>query len=89
MLQAENDSLKADVSLLNWARDYRSSRSSQTGDSSAEDDGTLPEPVFDKSDNVFRCSVCHFEVCDGVCQNSECAQRHEYDVRTPFILVII
>lgn len=39
------------------------------------------KPFYDKTDRVFRCFDCGFEVCDGVCQAFECAQKHTYEVR--------
>jgi hypothetical protein len=29
--------------------------------------GNLPDPIWDQSDSVFRCSKCSFEVIDGFC----------------------
>lgn len=71
-LQAENAALRAEASEL---RQYIGSPS--RGDLSSN---KLPEGIWDEADNVYRCSNCMFEVCEGTCQNSACARMHDYKV---------
>jgi len=39
---------------------------------------TLPDPIWDLSDNVFRCTKCSFDVIDGFCH--ACVTVFRWDV---------
>ena len=56
----------------------------EEGEEKEED---LPQPVFDDEDNIFRCSICGWEVIEGQCQAPACAQEHAFiEVRSTLVV---
>ena len=50
-------------------------------DENSDDDSersSLSDPIWDKSDDVFRCSICSWEVIDGFCH--ACMMEFKWDV---------
>ena len=39
--------------------------------------GSLLDPIWDQSDDVFRCTVCTWEVTDGIC--SACMMEFKWN----------
>lgn len=71
-----------DTDMEDAEEDEESSDSDDTSQATEEDASQqdLPTPFYDKTDRVFRCVECGFEVCDGACQNSQCREKHAYEV---------
>ena len=52
-----------------------------------EKEEDLPQPVFDDEDNIFRCSICGWEVIEAQCQAPACAQEHAFvEVRSTLVV---
>ena len=58
--------------------DRGDAKDSDDDDSDHSEIGSLSDPIWDQLDDVFRCTVCSWEVTDGFC--SACKMEFEWDV---------
>ncbi|GLB45708.1 hypothetical protein LshimejAT787_2600410 [Lyophyllum shimeji] len=60
-------SLKKRIAVLECEASRKSAASVEVDDESDEEEG-LPEPLYDKADDTYRCTECGWEVVEGFCE---------------------
>ena len=74
--------MSSERNSLEWQVSSGSADSDDAKDENSEDDdserGSLSDPIWDQSDDVFRCTACMWEVTDGYC--SACMMEFKWNV---------
>ena len=73
MLSSERNS--PELSISSGSADSSNNENEISDDGSEE--GLLLDPIWDQSDDVFRCTVCSWEVTDGLC--NACMMEFKWD----------
>lgn len=79
--QKKLSSIKDTIQVLSSEISSGTADSDDAEDENLDDDsekGSLSDPIWDQIDDVFRCTVCSWEVIDGFCH--ACMMEFKWDV---------